>query len=76
MRILKKYNPDLHPAMLEEHLKDGWSFYCFAGRAKIRNNTIQKWLHLHKEFRDVYFKYCGDKLRSMKDKFSNQVEGL
>lgn len=74
MRKKIVYNPDFHPALLEQHLKNGWSFYSFAGSSGVRNNTIQRWLHEHEEFRDVYFKYCSGRLRSLKDKFSNQLE--
>jgi lambda repressor-like predicted transcriptional regulator len=66
-----RYKPDLHPVMLDAHLKEGWSFYSFCGRAGVCNNTIQKWIHKHKEFRDVYLKNYGKKSIKILKQYSN-----
>lgn len=67
----ERYKPDLHPEMLDKHLGDGWSFFSFGGKVHVSNKILQRWLHDHKEFRDVYLKHYGKKAIYLYKKYSN-----
>jgi len=48
-----KYKPDLHPQMVIDVMRLGYSFEVFCARADIHKDTGYEWANKHPEFSDA-----------------------
>ncbi|MBO9665946.1 MAG: hypothetical protein J7501_03965 [Bdellovibrio sp.] len=55
-RYKTKYSPSF-VALLEQHLKDEWSFCSFGGVIGVSYGTLTNWLKEYPEFRQVKEKF-------------------